>query len=145
MGSSELDLLLSKNRMAFQWNELSRTWSLMPQVQDSSNRSMRLGQPAASLEEARAAAIQALLFLSRQDNVYAADSKELDTLLAKYRLSFHWGNPGLKWWLIGQNKGSNTLLRTAPREAKDIETAKADAVKYILNMHRPSLPQEGEG
>lgn len=60
------------------------------------------------------------------------DNNELDSLLYKYRLTFNWGDPGLRWWLVGQKKGSNALCRTTPLPAKDIETAKADAVEYIL-------------
>jgi hypothetical protein len=50
--------------------------------------------------------------------------KRRSSLVKQYRLTFHWGNPGLKWWLVGQNKGSNTLLKTAPRPAKDLELLK---------------------
>ncbi len=67
------------------------------------------------------------------------DNNELDSLLNKYRLTFNWGDPGLRWWLVGQNKGSNALCRTVPRPAKDIDTAKADAVKYILENYPLSM------
>ncbi len=56
---------------------------------------------------------------------------ELEALLRKHRLTFNWGNPGLRWWLVGQKKGTNTLIRSEPQSAKDIETARAAAVLYI--------------
>lgn len=66
------------------------------------------------------------------------DESVLDSLLYKYRLTFNWGAPASKWWLVGQNKGSNALYRTVPQVAKDIDSAKADAVQYILSKYPPS-------
>ena len=145
MENPALDHLLSKNKLSFQWNAASSTWGLSPMLHGLGNLALRQDQSAANIEEAQAAAIQVLLSLENLETRLTPDSKELDSLLSRYRLSFHWGNPGLKWWLVGQNKGSNALSRTVPRPAKDIETAKADAVRYILDMHRASAHHEGEG
>ncbi len=95
-------------------------------------------QPAVSLEAAQSAAIRFIQTMHQPEYSAFTDSSELDVLLNKYRLTFNWGNPGLRWWLVGQNKGSNALLRTTTRPAKDIETAKADAVQYILRTYQPS-------
>jgi len=62
------------------------------------------------------------------------DTSELDVLLTKYRLTFNWANPGEKWWLVGQVKGTNRLERTEPQHAKDIETAKLAAIQYIHKL-----------
>ncbi len=145
MENRELDHLLSKNKVAFQWNPDSRTWGLSPAHNSSGNLALRQDQAAANSEEAQAAAIQVLRSIQNPESKQILDSDELDSLLSQYRLTFNWGNPGLKWWLVGQNKGSNSLSRTVPRPAKDIETAKADAVRYILDMHRASAHVEGEG
>ena len=145
MENPELNHLLSKNKLSFQWNAASSTWGLSPMLHGLGNLALRQDQSAANVEEAQAAAIQVLLSFQDPDARHASDGKELDSLLSQYRLSFHWGNPGMKWWLVGQNKGSNALSRTVPRPAKDIETAKADAVRYILDMHRASAHHEGEG
>ncbi len=88
--------------------------------------------------DAQTAAIRFLKGLPTQEYDRMNDGNELDSLLYRYRLTFNWANPGLKWWLVGQNKGSNSLSRTDPRPAKDIETAKADAVQYILAMYQQS-------
>ncbi len=144
MANPELDRLLSKKNLAFHWNEVSRAWSLSPAPGSSGNLAARQDQSAVNLEEAQAAAIQVLLSAQDTQTGLTVDSKELDSLLSQYRLTFNWGNPGMKWWLVGQNKGSNALSRTVPRGAKDLETAKADAVQYILNMHRTS-PHQGSG
>ncbi len=58
----------------------------------------------------------------------------LDALLSKYRLTFNWGEPGGRWWLVGQMKGSNALQRSEPQHAENIEAAQAAAVKFIQEM-----------
>ena len=145
MVNLELNQLLSKNKLAFHWNEASSAWSLSPAQGGSGNGAVRQDQSAVDLEEAQAAAVQVLLSIPDPQVRRADDSKELEALLSQYRLTFNWGNPGMRWWLVGQNKGSNTLSRTVPRPAKDIETARADAVQYILNMHRDSAQPGSEG
>jgi hypothetical protein len=136
MENAELDLLLSKNRLFFQWSETSSTWRLSPQKKYGENLEARQSQSAVNIEAAQAAAIQVLYSLRQPENRYSKDGSELDSLLNKYRLSFNWGNPGLRWWLVGQNKGSNALCRTVPHPAKDIETAKVDAVQYIIDVYQ---------
>jgi hypothetical protein len=59
------------------------------------------------------------------------DQTELDMLLSKYRLTFNWLNPGMKWFLVGQMKGSNSLIRSEPQPANDIEAAKMAAMDFI--------------
>jgi hypothetical protein len=145
MDNPELNRLLLKNNLSFHWNGASSTWSLSPNTNDRGNLAVRQDQMAVNLEEGQAAAIQVLLSLQEPGSRHSSDDKELDALLSQYRLTFNWGNPGLKWWLVGQNKGSNALSRTVPLPAKDLETAKADAVRYILNMHRESAHPESEG
>jgi hypothetical protein len=144
MDDPELGRLLTKKGYSFNWNEADHTWSLFPILNSSGNQAMRMDQSALNFEEGQAAAVQVLTAFQDPKARPASDSQELDSLLNLYRLSFHWGNPGMKWWLIGQNKGSNALSRSVPRPAKDIETAKADAVRYILSMHPPAVHQEGE-
>ena len=64
------------------------------------------------------------------------DKNELDLLLSRYRLTFNWGEPGKKWWLVGQLKGGTGLRRTEPQIALDLESARAAAVQYIRNMYQ---------
>jgi len=137
-----LTSLLLKNRVDFHWSEISRTWLLTDQIESKDHLDWPPSQPAVSLEAAQSAAIRFIQGMHQPDynNAYN-DSSELDVLLNKYRLTFNWGNPGLRWWLVGQNKGSNALLRTTTRPAKDIETAKADAVQYILRTYQPSATE----
>ena len=143
MENAELSSLLSKNNLFFQWSEVTFTWRLSPQKRFEDNLEGSQSYTAPSIEAAQDAAIQILNKLPMPEYDLSSNQAELDTLLRKYRLTFNWANPGLKWWLVGQNKGSNALARTVPQGAKDIETAKADAVKFILAMYRTS-PQENE-
>jgi hypothetical protein len=55
----------------------------------------------------------------------------LEALLSKYRLTFNWGEPGGRWWLVGQMKGSNALQRSEPQHAENLEAAQLAAIKYI--------------
>ncbi len=132
MENTELDLLLSKNRLFFQWSDISRTWSLTHNLKHEGNLTLPTGQAAVNIGAAQTAAIRVLQSMHRLDDANSRESPELEFLLSKHRLTFNWGNPGQRWWLVGQNKGSNTLIRTTARPAKDIETAKADAVQYIM-------------
>jgi hypothetical protein len=61
----------------------------------------------------------------------AMDNPELESLLSKHRLSFHWNGTGKTWFLIGQIKGSNTLQSSKMEHADDIDAAKRDAVRFI--------------
>ena len=80
---------------------------------------------------AQEAAISFIHTFQQAHRHYPTENAELEALLRKHRLTFNWGNPGLRWWLIGQQKGTNTLLRSDPQPAKDIDTAKTAAIKYI--------------
>ena len=64
------------------------------------------------------------------------ERSELDTLLSKYRLTFNWGEPANVWWLVGQEKGSNTLKRTDPQPAKDRNAALLAAAEYIKSKYK---------
>ncbi len=86
---------------------------------------------AENLEAAQAAAISFIHASYQPRYPYPTESAELETLLNKHRLTFNWGDPGSKWWLVGQKKGANTLLRSVPQPAKDIEAAKAAAIRFI--------------
>lgn len=55
----------------------------------------------------------------------------LEALLSKYRLTFNWGEPGGRWWLVGQMKGGNALQRSEPQHAENIEAAQVAAIKFI--------------
>ena len=59
------------------------------------------------------------------------DRTELEILLSKYRLTFNWGEPAMKWWLVGQEKGSNALKRTEPQPAASRDAALLAATDYI--------------
>lgn len=137
MENAELDFLLLKNGLNFHWSKTSSTWLLTNQSNRGDNPEWYQSRPAESLEAAQVAAISFIQSVQQPENG-KEQSIELDTLLDKYRLTFNWGDPGSRWWLVGQNKGSNALRRTVPRPAKDIETAKADAVQYILSMYLSS-------
>ena len=143
MENPQLSQLLTRNHLFFQWSEGTHSWQLSHNEGGGDHLEGHTREAAVDLEAAQSAAVQLLLSIRLVDSYRSQESPELDSLLSKYRLTFHWGNPGLKWWLVGQNKGSNTLLRTAPRPAKDIETAKADAVKYILQQYSPSEKTPG--
>ncbi|MCL4560297.1 MAG: hypothetical protein M1281_06760 [Chloroflexi bacterium] len=62
------------------------------------------------------------------------DLPELDALLSKYRLSFHWNATGKKWWLISQAK-NGSLVRSEYQPSEDILSAQAAAIKYIQNLY----------
>ena len=143
MENIELDHLLSKNRLFFQWSEIESTWRLSPQKKIGDNLQESQRYLAAGLDAAKVAAVLLLKALPLPDYHQFDEKPLLDTLLNKYRLTFNWANPGLKWWLVGQNKGSNTLRRTVPQSAIDIETAKGDAVQYIMAKYK-SLPNDRE-
>jgi hypothetical protein len=64
------------------------------------------------------------------------EQSELDMLLSTHRLTFNWGDPGLKWWLVGQEKGTNTLKRTVPQHADSYEAAKIAAAQFIKDKFR---------
>jgi hypothetical protein len=143
MENSELDLLLTKNSLYFHWSEVTRTWQLSFQKKIRDNPEGSQSHSAVNVEAAQAAAVQALKALPRPEKTYSEEGPQLDSLLNKYRLTFNWANPGLKWWLVGQNKNTNALSRTVPQAAGDIETAKLDAVRYILARYEPA-PQDIE-
>lgn len=71
----------------------------------------------------------------KETPVVEKDRTELDILLAKHRLTFNWLNPGLKWYLVGQIKGGNTLVRSEPQPASDIEAAKNAALEFIKRKY----------
>ena len=144
MENVELDLLLSRNRLFFHWSEVASTWRLSSQKRIGENLQDGQSYPATGLEAAKAAAVLLLKALPKPDYYQLEEKPRLDSLLNKYRLTFNWANPGLKWWLVGQVKGSNALRRTVPQPAKDIETAKEDALQYILARYE-SAPKDGEG
>lgn len=144
MENTELDLLLSRNRLFFHWSEVASTWRLSPQKKIGENLAESQSYQATNLNAAKAAAVLLLKALPQLDYYQLEEKPLLDALLYKYRLTFNWANPGLKWWLVGQNKGSNALRRTVPQSAIDIETAKKDAVQYILAMYESS-PKDIEG
>ncbi|HVN56065.1 MAG TPA: hypothetical protein VMT46_17165 [Anaerolineaceae bacterium] len=139
MENAELNSLLFRNRLFFRWSEVTSVWKLSPQKEADGPSGHSYSHDAASLELAQAAAIEFLKALPPREYDISSDRTELDSLLNKYRLTFNWANPGLKWWLVGQNKGSNALCRTNPQFAKDIETAKEDAVNYIRTIYEPSF------
>lgn len=143
MENPQLNQLLIKNQLFFRWSEGTRSWQLSHDAKGEDHLEGHRTEPAVNLEAAQSAAVQVLLNMRLVDRYHSQESPELDALLNKYRLTFHWGNPGLKWWLVGQNKGSNALVRTMPRPARDIETAKADAVQYILEQHSSSGKEPG--
>jgi hypothetical protein len=143
MENPELSQLLTKTHLFFQWSEGSHSWQLSHQQDGGGYLEGHQREAADNLESAQFAAIQVLLSMRLAENFRSRESPELESLLNKYRLTFHWGNPGLRWWLVGQNKGSNTLLRTAPRPARDLETAKADAVEYIMQQYTHSAKESG--
>jgi hypothetical protein len=64
------------------------------------------------------------------------ERSELEILLSKYRLTFNWGEPANKWWLVGQEKGSNVLKRTDPQPAKDRDAALIAATEYIKSRFK---------
>jgi len=130
MENTELDMLLVKNRLRFSWSQFMSTWKLI----DMTNRGTIQGQEgkhAETMEAAQSAAILFMQTISPPGDKYLEATSELGALLSKHRLTFNWGNPGLRWWLVGQKKGSNALERSIPRPAKDIETAQVDAVQFI--------------
>ena len=143
MENAEFDRLLARYKLFFQWNEASKMWRLSSHKRAGSDIATHPGRPAGSIEEARAAALRVLLTMSQTVYTHPRETTELDTLLTKYRLTFNWGDPGLRWWLVGQNKGSNALCKTDPRPAANIEIAKAEAVQYILDKYQ-SPPSEIE-
>lgn len=72
---------------------------------------------------------------NRNDSESFTESR-FETLLAKHRLSFNWGGTKKVWWLIGQEKGSNRLLRTEPVPADDIDSARLAAYRHILELYQ---------
>jgi hypothetical protein len=134
MENKELNLLLSANRLDFQWSETLSTWMLTGQKEGEGDETLSRSEShhADNIGAAQEAAISVIHNFRHSHLPYPTESVELDALLRKHRLTFNWGNPGLRWWLVGQKKGTNTLVRSIPQPAKDIETAKAAAIRYIL-------------
>ncbi len=61
---------------------------------------------------------------------------ELEQLLSDHRLTFNWGEPAMQWWLVGQAKDSNQLLRTKARKAANREEAQIAATQLIQEMYK---------
>jgi hypothetical protein len=131
MENYELNQLLTKNGLDFQWSDTMSTWMLSDQGIEGKTMAKVERQHAVNIGAAQAAAISFIQNLHSSQASYPSESAELEDLLSKHRLTFNWGNPGLRWWLVGQQKGTNTLLRTTPQNAKDVNTAKTDAIQYI--------------
>lgn len=131
MENKELNLLLTANKLIFQWSETLSTWMLTDQSEEGETFPRSERHHADNIGAAQEAAISVIHKFRQSHIPYPTESAELDALLWKHRLTFNWGNPGLRWWLIGQKKGSNTLVRSVPQPAKDIETAKVAAIRYI--------------
>jgi hypothetical protein len=133
MENKELNLLLSANRLNFQWSETLSTWMLTDQSEGEGDETLSRSEPhhADNIGAAQEAAISVIHNFHQSHLPYPTESAELDALLRKHRLTFNWGNPGLRWWLVGQKKGTNTLVRSVPQPAKDIEIAKVAAIRYI--------------
>jgi hypothetical protein len=131
MENYELNQLLTKNGLDFQWSDTMSTWMLSDQGIEGKTMAKVERQHAVNIGAAQAAAISFIQNLHPSQAAYPSDSAELEDLLSKHRLTFNWGNPGLRWWLVGQQKGTNTLLRTTPQNAKDVNAAKTDAIQYI--------------
>jgi hypothetical protein len=64
------------------------------------------------------------------------ERSELEQLLFRHRLTFNWADPGLKWWLLGQLKGSNKLIRSEPQHADNKEAAQIAATQFIKNIYK---------
>jgi len=143
MENKELSLLLSANRLNFQWNETSSAWMLTDQSEEGETFTRSERQHADNIGAAQEAAILFIHNFHQSHHPYPTESAELEALLRKHRLTFNWGNPGLRWWLVGQKKGTNTLIRSVPQPAKDIETAKAAAIRYIQEKFENSLNPMG--
>jgi hypothetical protein len=131
MENRELNLLLTANRLTFQWSETLSTWMLTDLSDEGETFSRSGSHHADNFGAAQEAAISFIHNFQQTRHHYPTENAELEALLRKHRLTFNWGNPGLRWWLIGQQKGTNTLLRSDPQPAKDIDTAKSAAIKYI--------------
>ena len=149
MENKELNLLLSANRLNFHWNETSSAWMLTDQSEEGETFTRSERQHADNIGAAQEAAILFIHNFHKSHHLYPTESAELEALLRKYRLTFNWGNPGLRWWLVGQKKGTNTLIRSVPQPAKDIDSAKAAAIRYIqekfenpLNLKARSLDSD---
>jgi hypothetical protein len=138
MVNTELNRLLVMHKLYFQWDEVSSSWRLSSHKEVSGNSDEHPNRSADNLEEAQAAAIRVLRTMSPRVYNPPRETTELEALLDKYRLTFNWGDPGLKWWLIGQKETSNKLYKTEPRPAKDIKTAKAEALEYIRANYQAS-------
>jgi hypothetical protein len=135
MENIELNLLLSARKLNFHWSEALNTWRLTDQNEGGETHPRFENQHADNIESAQEAAILFIQSIHPSAHPYPTESVELEALLSKHRLTFNWGNPGLRWWLIGQKKGTNTLLRSVPQPAKDLETAKAAAIRYIRETY----------
>jgi len=142
MENKELSLLLSANRLNFHWNETSSAWMLTDQGEEGETFTRSERQHADNLGAAQEAAILFIHNFHKSNHPYPTESAELEALLRKHRLTFNWGNPGLRWWLVGQKKGTNTLIRSVPQPAKDIDSAKAAAIRYIQErFENPLTPK----
>jgi len=136
MDSSELDTLLYNHNLTFNWSDEKRTWSLVGQVK--SDNSLRRTEPqrADNLQAGQTAAVKFIQYMFRSRDESPGENLELDALLSKYRMTFNWGNPGLKWWLVGQAKGKNSLERSVAQPAANRAAAQDAAVVFIQNMFK---------
>ncbi len=93
MENKELNLLLSANRLSFQWNETSSAWILTDQSEDGETFTRSERQHAENIGAAQEAAISFIHNSQQSRHLYPTESAELEALLRKHRLTFNWAIP----------------------------------------------------
>jgi len=129
MEKNELDTLLLQHELKFFWVEDRKEWWL-------SGKSLGDGQKtepkkALNIEAAQASAVNTIKTNLLRPKSNNSSFPELDALLFKYNMSFHWSDPRSNWFLMWQAKGSNMLVTSKPRYASSRWDAQIDAAELI--------------
>jgi hypothetical protein len=128
MERAELDSLLMTYQLEFFWDEDKRVWWVAGKTQRTEP------QKAVNLQAAQFAAVQYIENRMTRPKDNYSNSDELDRLLAKHRMSFHWSDVGHKWFVIWQAPGGNNLEKSDPKPAVNRWEAQMAAVDFINRM-----------
>jgi hypothetical protein len=137
MQRTELDSLMSQYKIEFCWDETHKEWWLSGKPFGNSQKTDP--RTAGNIDIAKDAAAHYFKtnFIHPKNN--NASFPELDALLSKHRMSFHWSSAKSIWFVIWQEKESNALVSSKPRVALDRWEAQVEAAELISRKFREEL------